>query len=186
VAVYLVVAFHAGLGLVSGGFIGVDIFFVLSGFLVTQILLGDLVSAGRIQWRHFYSRRVRRILPAAVVALVVTAVVYAVVASPSDMVGVLGGFRAALFYVANWYFIHQTTNYFAANVNSSPVLHFWSLAVEEQFYLLWPVMLGGLYVATRRAGRRRWPWGGHSPSCLPVSVCLGSGVASAVSPAARG
>ncbi len=156
VAVYLVVAFHAGLGLVSGGFVGVDIFFVLSGFLVTRILVGDLASAGRIQWRHFYSRRVRRILPAAVVALVVTAVVYAVVASPSDMLGVLGGFRAALFYVANWYFIHQTTNYFAANVNSSPVLHFWSLAVEEQFYLLWPVTLGGLYVATRRAGRRRW------------------------------
>ena len=156
VAVYLVVAFHAGLGLFSGGFIGVDIFFVLSGFLVTRILMRDLASLGRIRWRQFYSRRVRRILPAALVALVVTALVYSIVASPAEMLDALGGFRAAFFYVANWFFIHQSTDYFAANVNSNPVLHFWSLAVEEQFYLVWPLLLGGLYVATRRAGRRRW------------------------------
>ncbi|HEY5173338.1 MAG TPA: acyltransferase, partial [Acidimicrobiia bacterium] len=156
VAVYLVVAFHAGLGLFSGGFIGVDIFFVLSGFLVTRILMRDLASLGRIRWRQFYSRRVRRILPAALVALVVTALVYSIVATPAELLDALGGFRAAFFYVANWFFIRQSTNYFAANVNSSPVLHFWSLAIEEQFYLVWPLLLGGLYVATRRAGRRRW------------------------------
>jgi peptidoglycan/LPS O-acetylase OafA/YrhL len=156
VAVYLVVAFHAGLGLVSGGFIGVDVFFVLSGYLVTQILMRDLAAIGRIQWRQFYARRVRRILPAAVLTLVVTAFVYAVVASPADMFDVLGGFRAAFFYVANWYFIRQSTNYFAADVNSNPVLHFWSLAVEEQFYLLWPLTLGALYLVTGRFGRRRW------------------------------
>ncbi len=79
VAVYLVVAFHAGLGSFSGGFIGVDVFFVLSGFLVTRILLGDLVSAGRINFRRFYSRRFRRILPAAAVMLLVTAVAYVIV-----------------------------------------------------------------------------------------------------------
>lgn len=156
VAVYLVVAFHAGLGLVSGGFIGVDIFFVLSGFLVTRILMRDLATAGRIRWRQFYSRRVKRILPAALVVLVLTAFAYSIVASPAEMLDALGGFRASFFYVANWFFNGQSTDYFAANVSTSPVLHFWSLAIEEQFYLAWPLVLGGLYVVTRRAGRRRW------------------------------
>jgi peptidoglycan/LPS O-acetylase OafA/YrhL len=156
VAVYLVVAFHARLGLLSGGFIGVDVFFVLSGFLVTRILMGDLASIGRIRARTFYSRRVRRILPASVTTLVVTALVYSIVATPAELLDALGGFRAAFFYVANWFFMRQSTDYFAANVNSSPVLHFWSLAIEEQFYLLWPLVLGGLYVVSGRAGRRRW------------------------------
>ncbi len=156
VAVFLVVAFHADLGRASGGFIGVDIFFVLSGFLVTRILVRDLASGGRIRWRQFYARRVRRILPAAVATLVVTAVVFAVVATPAEMFDALGGFRAAFFYVANWHFIHQSTDYFAPNVNTNPVLHFWSLAVEEQFYLLWPLCLGVLYVVTGYVGRRRW------------------------------
>ncbi|MDQ1448819.1 MAG: hypothetical protein QOC79_1790 [Actinomycetota bacterium] len=172
VAVFLVVAFHADLGRVSGGFIGVDIFFVLSGFLVTRILVRDLASGGRIQWRRFYARRVRRILPAAVATLVVTAVVFAVVATPAEMLDALGGFRAAFFYVANWHFIHQSTDYFAPNVNTNPVLHFWSLAVEEQFYLLWPLCLGVLYVGTGYIGRRRW-W------ALRVIV-FGAAIASAI------
>jgi peptidoglycan/LPS O-acetylase OafA/YrhL len=156
VAVLLVVAYHARLGKVTGGFIGVDIFFVLSGFLVTRILLRDLTSGGRIRWRQFYARRVRRILPAALVTLVITALVYAAIATPAEMFDALGGFRAAFFYVANWHFIRQSTDYFATDVNTNPVLHFWSLAVEEQFYLLWPLFLGGLYVLTARAGRGRW------------------------------
>jgi peptidoglycan/LPS O-acetylase OafA/YrhL len=172
VAVYLVVAFHAGLGILSGGFIGVDVFFVLSGFLVTRILMRDLATGSRIRWRSFYSRRVRRILPAALVALLVTALVYSVIASPVEMYDVIGGFRAALFYIANWFFIHQATDYFAANVNSNPVLHFWSLAVEEQFYLVWPLLLGALYVVTSRVARRRW-W-------VVRGVVVAAGVASAI------
>src|SRR5262249_29384999 len=82
VAVYLVVAFHAGLGAFSGGFIGVDVFFVLSGYLVTRLLLRDFGAAGRVGLRRFYSRRFRRLLPAAFVALVVTAAVYTAVAAP--------------------------------------------------------------------------------------------------------
>ena len=98
----------------------------------------------------------RRILPAACLALVGTALAYAIVATPSEMLDAFGGFRASFLYVANWFFVHQSVNYFAANVNTSPVLHFWSLAVEEQFYLLWPLGLTALYLATRRVGRMRW------------------------------
>ena len=155
-AVYLVIAFHAGLGVFSGGFIGVDIFFVLSGFLVTGILLRGLKSAGRVQWRRFYSQRVRRILPAAIVTLLITAVVYAAIASPAEILDAYNGFRSAFLYVTNWYFIRQSTDYFAADVNTNPVLHFWSLAVEEQFYMVWPLLIGLLFVVTRRA--HRWQW----------------------------
>src|SRR5579862_6321871 len=93
-AVYIVVAFHAGLGVMSGGFIGVDIFFVLSGFLVTNLLLSDVARNGRVQLRRFYSRRVRRILPASLVTLVVTAVLYSIIATPNELLDALGGFRA--------------------------------------------------------------------------------------------
>ena len=156
IAVYLVVAFHAGLGVLSGGYIGVDIFFVLSGYLVTQVLVRDLAAVGRIRGRQFYARRVRRILPAAAITLVATAVAYSVVASPIELLDALGGFKAAFLYVANWFFIRQSADYFAANVETNPVLQFWSLAVEEQFYLVWPLLFGGLYLATRRFGRWRW------------------------------
>jgi peptidoglycan/LPS O-acetylase OafA/YrhL len=105
--------------------------------------------------RQFYARRARRVLPAALVTLVITAIVYARIATPVEQVQALGGFRAAFAYVANWYFVHQSTDYFAPDVATSPVLHFWSLAVEEQFYLLWPLALGGLWLATKRAGERQ-------------------------------
>ena len=155
-AVYLVIAFHTGLGLFTGGFIGVDVFFVLSGFLVTSILMRDLAGSGRVRWRRFYSQRVRRILPAAIVTLLVTSAVYAAIASPAQVLDAYGGVRAAFFYVTNWHFVQQSTDYFAANVNTNPVLHFWSLAVEEQFYLVWPLAIGVLFLVTSRAGRWRW------------------------------
>jgi peptidoglycan/LPS O-acetylase OafA/YrhL len=155
-AVYLVVAYHAGLHAFSGGFIGVDVFFVLSGYLVTALLLRDLRSAGRVDLRRFYARRFRRLLPAAFVTLIVTAVVYTAVAAPADVNSALGGFRSAFLYVANWHFIRQSNDYFAANVDTNPVLHFWSLAVEEQFYLAWPLLLSAGYFLSGRAGDRRW------------------------------
>ncbi len=155
VAVYLVVLFHAGSGWFSGGYVGVDVFFVLSGFLVTQLLLRDVVGSGRVRFGRFYARRFRRLLPAAFVTLLVTGVVYTAIASPAEVVGAVGSFKAAFLYSTNWYFIHQSTGYFGADISANPVLHFWSLAVEEQFYLVWPLALGGLFVVTRRLGPRQ-------------------------------
>jgi peptidoglycan/LPS O-acetylase OafA/YrhL len=156
VAVYLVVAFHAGSHRLNGGFVGVDIFFVLSGYLVTQLLTRDLLNDGRIHLPRFYARRYRRLLPAAFATLLVTSAVYAAIASPAEVLDALGGVRAAFLYVANWFFISQSNDYFAADIRTSPVIQFWSLAVEEQFYLLWPLLLGGMYLATRRARERQW------------------------------
>jgi len=149
VAVYLVVLFHAGLSGFSGGYIGVDVFFVLSGYLVTTLLLRDLVGGSSVRFGRFYARRFRRLLPAAFVCLMVTALVFTAV-TPSGAEAAYGAFRAAFLYVANWYFIKQSTNYFAGAVATNPVLQFWSLAVEEQFYLLWPLILSGLILVARR------------------------------------
>src|SRR3954470_11640236 len=124
VAVYLVVAFHAGLHNFSGGFIGVDVFFVLSGYLMTRILVRELVRRNRIGYRHFYARRFRRILPAAAATLLISAFVYAIVATPFEGVRAGGDYRSAFLYYANWHFLAQSTDYFAPSVNASPVLHF--------------------------------------------------------------
>ncbi len=151
------VIFHAGSLRFSGGFIGVDVFFVLSGYLVTQVLLGDVAATGSIRFGRFYARRVRRLLPASILAVVVTALVYAGAATSIEATEATDAFRAALLYVANWHFIDQATGYFATDTVRSPVLHMWSLSVEEQFYLLWPLLFGGLVWATASLGRhRRW------------------------------
>ncbi len=155
VAVYLVVLFHAGSDRFTGGFIGVDVFFVLSGYLVTQLLLRDISRNGSIRFGRFYSRRFRRLLPAAFIALIVTAAVYTAIATSGEVSDAVGSFKAAFLYSTNWYFIHQAAGYFGADVSANPVLHFWSLAVEEQFYLLWPLALGGVYAVTRRLENAR-------------------------------
>lgn len=151
IAVYLVVLFHAGLGWVEGGFLGVDVFFVLSGYLVTSLIVGELWSeGGGFSLRRFYARRARRLLPAALAVLVATAAVYRLAASPAALDDVLDSFRAAALYVANWHFIGESTDYFADSLDANPVLHYWSLSIEEQFYLVWPVLLLGLTWIRRR------------------------------------
>ncbi len=153
VAVYLVVLFHAGLRGFDGGFVGVDVFFVLSGYLVTRMLMKDVAAGGTIRFRRFYARRFRRLLPASAVALTITAIAYSAVADPIAVSSARRAFQASFLYVANWYFIHQSTGYFGAEVATNPVLHVWSLAVEEQFYLVWPLLLAGLIALARRS-----PW----------------------------
>ena len=152
VAVYLVLAFHVGVNNAIGGFIGVDIFFVLSGFLFTRVLLGTYSKDQNKLW-SFYAKRIRRLLPAAVVALVCTAAVYAVIASHAEFRSVTDSFQSALLYYANWHFISSSSDYFAANIESNPVLHFWSLSIEEQYYFGWPLMLLALTTFARRRQR---------------------------------
>ena len=152
VAVVLVVAFHAGFGAVPGGYVGVDVFFVISGFLITSLLVDEVRATGSISIGGFYARRARRLLPAACLVLLVTVLATAAVLPPLDGPAVADDVRAAALFVANWHFAALETDYFASG-GHSPVVHFWSLSVEEQFYLAWPVLV--LLVAGRRRGARR-------------------------------
>lgn len=140
VAVALVVLFHARLLGASGGFIGVDAFYVLSGYLISGSLLGELAATGRLDLVAFCARRARRILPAATVGVVAILVAAALVVAPLDLPSVaLDGTASALF-VGNLAFAVRASDYFATQT-PSPFLHYWSLGVEEQFYLLWPLVL---------------------------------------------
>jgi peptidoglycan/LPS O-acetylase OafA/YrhL len=149
-----VVLFHAGLPGVGGGFIGVDVFFVISGFLITGLLWREVSTAGTIRLRRFYGARARRILPASATVGVVTAIASFFLLPPLLIQPVLlDGITSAL-YVGNCWFFLEATDYFSDTANASPFLHYWSLGVEEQVYLVWPaIMLGAAWVI-RRARRR--------------------------------
>lgn len=151
VAVLLVVAFHAGFAPVQGGFIGVDVFFVISGFLITGLLVNELQRDGSVSLTRFYARRIRRLLPAASVVLITVMITFRTLLAPIDWPGLGREILAAAVWSANWQFASASTDYMNA-VNHSPVLHYWSLSVEEQFYLVWPLLI------LLFAGRRRTPW----------------------------
>ena len=146
VAVGLVLLYHAGLPKFHGGYVGVDVFFVLSGFLITGLIIRELRATGRIDLPQFYARRARRLLPAAALALAGTLVLSVILLPPLRVPDVAGDAAAASLYVSNMRFAFQATDYLASEVAPSPLLHFWSLGVEEQFYLFWPALL--LAVAT--------------------------------------
>ncbi|HEX3394210.1 MAG TPA: acyltransferase family protein [Acidimicrobiales bacterium] len=149
-AVGAVVAYHANLTWAKGGFLGVDVFFVLSGFLITGVLLADVERTGHLQLRRFWRRRARRLLPAVGVLLVAVALLVPLLA-PDEGHRLGGDLLAAIAYVTNWRLIFQHQSYFEA-IGRPPLLqHLWSLAVEEQFYLLWPLVLA---VALRWNRRR--------------------------------
>src|SRR5215211_3128123 len=149
VAVLAVVAYHAGLSQVGGGFVGVDVFYVLSGFLITGLLWEELQTTAGLRLGAFYGRRARRLLPAAVLVLMVTLAASWVWLSPLQARGAARDAAAAALYVANYRFALQRTDYLA-DASPSPLQHYWSLGVEEQFYLLWPVLLLVVFVAGRR------------------------------------
>jgi peptidoglycan/LPS O-acetylase OafA/YrhL len=155
VAVVAVVLFHLRLDAFAGGFVGVDVFFVLSGFLITRLLLKELASTGTLSLRGFWARRARRLLPASVVVIVATLVAGAAVLSPLAQRRLATDAIAAGGFVINFVFAGRYADYFAAQLaeaQPSALLHYWSLAVEEQFYLLWPLALVAL---TRRPRRYR-------------------------------
>ncbi|OBA94335.1 hypothetical protein A5662_19485 [Mycobacteriaceae bacterium 1482268.1] len=153
-AVALVLADHGGVPGVAGGFIGVDVFFVLSGFLITSLLLDELGRTGGIDLPGFWVRRARRLLPALIV--MVLAVVVLRELFPSDAVAaVRDDAVAAFFWVANWFFVFRDTDYFTQGDTPSPLQHTWSLAVEEQYYLVWPLVLMAVAVVLALLAKRR-------------------------------
>lgn len=150
VAVGAVMIFHGGFSWMPGGFLGVDLFFVLSGFLITTLLLEEWGATGTICLRRFWARRARRLLPALALLLAAVSVYGATWAPPVTRPGLRWDGLASLFYVANWRFVLAHQPYFATFATPSPLRHLWSLAVEEQWYLVWPPVLVGLLAAARR------------------------------------
>ena len=171
-AVIAVVAYHLQLGWALGGYLGVDLFFVLSGFLITTLLLEEWVGKGRISLPSFWGRRARRLLPAlflVVAALALYIVLDGIFGGPGsnaliDLSGLRGDSIATLLYVNNWHLIYAHQSYFAQFSTPSPLQHTWSLAIEEQFYLVWPLVLLLLF----RFARRGWRATG-----MVVTVSLG-------------
>lgn len=157
VAVLAVLAFHAGIPGTAGGFVGVDVFFVVSGYLITGLLVREAITTGRIRLGDFFSRRARRLLPSAAVVLGAVAVAGAWLTVPLRRTDVEYDVVAAALSLANWRFVAQRTDYLAAGHDQSPLLHFWSLAVEEQFYLFWAPLLAVLALCAARAVRRAGP-----------------------------
>ncbi|WP_405897837.1 SGNH hydrolase domain-containing protein [Streptomyces sp. NBC_00727] len=153
-AVLAVLAFHASVPGLAGGFVGVDVFLVISGYLITGLLVREAVTTGRVRLGEFFSRRARRLLPSAAVVLVAVAAAGAWLTVPLRRTDLENDVVAAALSVANWRFVHQRTDYLAAGQDESPLLHFWSLAVEEQFYLCWGPLLALLALLTARAVRR--------------------------------
>ena len=159
VAVLGVMLYHGGAPLSAGGFLGVNMFFVLSGFLITSLLLGEWARRLTIRLGQFWARRARRLLPALLLLLAAVAVYTRFVATPGEFASLRLDSFATLFYVANWHFIVGGSTYFAQSAQPSPLSHMWSLSIEEQFYIVWPpVVLGLLHVGRRlRPSRQLWP-----------------------------
>jgi peptidoglycan/LPS O-acetylase OafA/YrhL len=152
VAVIAVVAYHSHIGLFRGGYVGVDVFFVISGFLITSLLWREIEGTGRLSVGGFYGRRVRRLLPAATVVTVLTLWATERWVPPLQAASVWKDGLASALYVGNYRFAWIQTNYLATSTPPSPFQHYWSLGVEEQFYLLWPLLL--VSVALWARGRR--------------------------------
>ena len=158
-AVTLVVTFHFWPQQLTGGYVGVDIFFVISGYLITSHLLREKQRTGRIVLSQFYARRVRRLLPAALFVLAVTLVTVVIVVPTSLWKQFLGEIAASALYFVNWLLAINSVDYFGAENLASPVQHYWSLSVEEQFYIVWPLLIIGVFALTRSAEWRtslRW------------------------------
>jgi peptidoglycan/LPS O-acetylase OafA/YrhL len=140
VAVLAVLLYHAELPWIQGGFLGVDVFFVISGYLITSLLLTEWLQRGRIDLPAFWLRRARRLLPALFLLMAVT-LVFAVLFLSNEVAGLRGDAFAALGYVTNWYLVFSDQSYFEMMGRPSLFRHLWSLAVEEQFYIVWPLLL---------------------------------------------
>jgi peptidoglycan/LPS O-acetylase OafA/YrhL len=148
----VVLAFHAGVPGLRGGFVGVDVFFVISGFLITGLLVKEVSTTGRLSLRDFYARRARRLLPATAVVLGVVALLTVSVLPITRWASIARDIGASALYTVNWRLASTAVDYLGSEAAPSPVQHFWSLAVEEQFYIAWPVLITVLLLVRRRTG----------------------------------
>ncbi len=156
-ALVAVLLYHADLSFAPGGYIGVDVFFVISGFLITGLLLKELEQSGTLSVARFYSRRAKRLLPMTVVVLGTVVALSWLLFDPVRMEAVSFDVIAAGLYVMNWRLAIEAADYFGAGLQASPLQHFWTLGVEEQFYLLWPTLLLAVAWVCRRTGWRLRP-----------------------------
>ncbi|MGH9080949.1 MAG: acyltransferase family protein, partial [Acidimicrobiales bacterium] len=158
-AVFGVMLYHGGAPFAGGGFLGIDVFFVLSGFLITTLLIGEWGARITIRLGQFWARRARRLLPALLVMLVGVAIYAKVFATPGEFANLRLDSLSTLFYVSNWHFIFGGSDYFNVTAQPSPLQHMWSLSIEEQFYIVWPPVALLLLRLGRhfRPSRRLWP-----------------------------
>ena len=158
VAVICVVLFHAGVQPFTGGFVGVDVFFVISGFLITRILTDELSRTGHVSFSTFYVRRARRILPALFFTIALSCVFAFLLFSPEALERFGGSALFAVLSISNVFF-WQEAGYFDTEAITKPLLHTWSLGVEEQFYAVWPMLLVGLFGlgVGRSSSESLWP-----------------------------
>lgn len=154
VAIAAVLLYHSDIFWFPGGLLGVEVFFVLSGYLITSLLLGDLQSVDRMRIGEFLTRRARRLLPALFVMLAAVSTIF-VVFLPGDVARIRGDVAAAATYTSNWYLVGSDHSYFISFARPSPFGHLWSLAIEEQFYLIWPLLV---LAALRFRGVRAVAW----------------------------
>ncbi len=184
-AVLAVVFYHAHVGFLGGGYIGVDVFFVISGFLITDLLWRELERTGRVSFSSFYGRRLRRLLPMAVLVLIVTMVASLRWLPPLELRSVWKDGLATALYGGNYRFAAVQTNYLMSSAPPSPFQQYWSLGVEEQFYLFWPLLLLVAPAAIWRLSGRRPYFAGTTkqhpaharmlpPSRLAAFVVLGA------------
>ncbi|MBW2389558.1 MAG: acyltransferase family protein [Deltaproteobacteria bacterium] len=151
VAVLSVILYHVGVSWMPGGFLGVDVFFVLSGYLITSLLRLEQIETATIQLRVFWGRRLRRLVPALLAVLTAVVAYGSMLAEPSERERLASDGLSSLFYVSNWHFIARETSYFDQFNAPSPLLHTWSLGIEEQWYLIWPIVM---ILAARWLGNR--------------------------------
>ena len=155
IAVLLVVAGHAGIDRVAGGYVGVDVFFVISGFLITTLLVKEAARTGTISLRGFYARRMMRLLPASTVLVLATVAAGWLLIGPSRWGPLVRDALSSVAYAVNWRLAAQGTDYLQADVPPSPLQHLWSLAVEEQFYVVWPLLVLAVWRWRSRHGDQR-------------------------------
>ena len=175
ISLLVIMGYHFGVGWLPGGFLGVDVFYVLSGYLITGLLVGERAERGRIALAAFWLRRARRLLPA-LLAVLVAATLMVRWAEPA---GLFPDYRtsalSALFYFSNWWQIAASSNYFVVTGATSPLTHTWSLAVEEQYYLVWPLVVAGVMHRSRTVAR-----GIQTVAAVSVVGALASAVEMAV------